>query len=134
MSAAKYTPGPLRAVPSKTTGDYAVRSADGNIVAEFFEAIRRHDERAAEEAKANAELFAAAPELLEALVAAESILRYAPDISTNCGGIQPFTSTASALKLVRAAIAKATRTADAELLRQCADQMSAAQYVAHHSV
>jgi hypothetical protein len=43
-------------------------------------------------------------EALTALNDAESILRYAPDISTNCLGKKPATTTAAALSKARAAL------------------------------
>ena len=43
-------------------------------------------------------------EALEALDAAEAILRYAPDISTNCLGKRENTTTGSALAKVRSAL------------------------------
>lgn len=43
-------------------------------------------------------------EMIEALDAAESILRYMPDISTNCGGTKPLMTTRKALQLVRHAL------------------------------
>jgi hypothetical protein len=43
--------------------------------------------------------------IYEALSAAESILRYAPSFSTNCGGTKPGMTTQEALRLVRAALA-----------------------------
>lgn len=60
---AQHTPGPLMVRKSKRNGDHAVVTASGDIVAECYEAIRRHDERASDEAQANAELFASAPTL-----------------------------------------------------------------------
>jgi hypothetical protein len=47
-----------------------------------------------------------APSAYEALDAAESILRYTPNFSTNCGGMKPSMTTQRALRLVRAALAK----------------------------
>jgi len=45
--------------------------------------------------------------IIEALDAAESILRYAPDISTNCLGTKPNMTSRLALELVRAALQEA---------------------------
>jgi hypothetical protein len=42
----------------------------------------------------------------EALDAAESILRYTPQFSTNCGGTKPGMTTQEALRLVRVALAR----------------------------
>jgi hypothetical protein len=63
-----HTPGPLT-IKTAGNGDNAVVSFDidangrSAIVAETFAGIRRHDEDARQEAKANAELYAAAPTL-----------------------------------------------------------------------
>ena len=45
--------------------------------------------------------------IIEALDAAESILRYAPEFNTNCGGTKPAITTRRALELVRAALKEA---------------------------
>ena len=47
-------------------------------------------------------LWSSLVETLAALNDAESILRYAPDISTNCMGKKPATTTAAALSKARA--------------------------------
>lgn len=52
-----------------------------------------------------ARLIIAAPDLLEALNHAEAILSRSQQISTNCNGLGPSTTTTKALKMVRAAIA-----------------------------
>jgi hypothetical protein len=49
-------------------------------------------------------LWSSLVETLAALNDAESVLRYAPDISTNCMGKKPATTTAAALSKVRAAL------------------------------
>jgi hypothetical protein len=49
-------------------------------------------------------LWSSLVEALAALNDAESVLRYAPDISTNCGGKKPGTTTAAALSKVRAVL------------------------------
>lgn len=72
---AQHTPGPLSAVRATQGGDYAVKDRDNNIVAECFEDIREQGESAIEEAKANATLYAAAPELLEALTTLRAVAR-----------------------------------------------------------
>lgn len=46
-------------------------------------------------------------ELAEALDAAESILRYAQDFSTNCNGTKPNMTTRKALEMTRAALRRA---------------------------
>lgn len=61
----KHTPGPLRAVAATYSGDHAIKDASGHIVAECFEAIRSAFECSHEEAKANATLYATAPEMLD---------------------------------------------------------------------
>jgi hypothetical protein len=49
-------------------------------------------------------LWSSLVEALAALNDAESILRYAPDISTNCMGTKPATTTSAALLKARAAL------------------------------
>lgn len=49
-------------------------------------------------------LWSSLVETLAALNDAESVLRYAPDISTNCMGKKPATTTAAALSKVRAVL------------------------------
>ena len=49
-------------------------------------------------------LWTSLVEALEALNNAESILRYAPDISTNCLGKKPMTPTVAALSKARAVL------------------------------
>jgi hypothetical protein len=61
----------------------------------------------------NAMLIAAAPDLLEALIAAQTVLRYLPDMTTNWGGERETMSTRQAEARVIAAIAKATGAARA---------------------
>lgn len=85
MSQAKYTPGPLRVKRSTNgTGDAGVLDATGCVVAEAFAAIRRHDERAEEEAFANATLYAAAPELLKVLRVARTYIQANRDSLADC--------------------------------------------------
>ena len=64
-----HTPGPLFARSAREGGDYCVRTQDNDIVAEFFEDIRKRAECARDEAKANATLFAGAGDMLAALEA-----------------------------------------------------------------
>ena len=65
-----HTPGPLRVVRAKNGGgDFAVMDGHKNIVAEFYEDIREQGECASKEAKANANIFASASELLQELQA-----------------------------------------------------------------
>lgn len=45
-----------------------------------------------------------AARMREALNAAESILRYTPEMSTNCGGTKPNMTTRKALTMVRTAL------------------------------
>lgn len=52
-------------------------------------------------------------ETLAALVAAESILRYVPDINTSVGGTRPAVTTRRALEMVREQIEKASIQAGA---------------------
>lgn len=62
----KHTPGPLQL--GRRGLSPAVRDADGRLIAELpYHASSRADYVLIDEAIANAELFAAAPELLEAL-------------------------------------------------------------------
>lgn len=78
MSAAQHTRGPLFAVRAKRCGDYAVKDAQNNIVAECYEDIRRAGESAAAEAAANAMLYAAGPDLLDAAQAAWNCIAELP--------------------------------------------------------
>lgn len=95
----KHTPGPLFAIRAKQGGDHAVKDRDNNVVAECFEDIRELGECAMAEAKANATLYAAAPDLLEAL---QDVLRVMEQHEQLGGGASIFGDAA------RAAIAKAT--------------------------
>jgi hypothetical protein len=67
MTKAKHTPGPLTVHKSVASSDFGIISQGKYVVAETFSDIRRHGEGAAEEALANATLYAAAPEMLDAL-------------------------------------------------------------------
>lgn len=69
MSAASHTPGPWCLRHSRDgSGDVGIGAPDiNNVIAECFAAMRSREERAVDEALANARLIAAAPELLEAL-------------------------------------------------------------------
>jgi hypothetical protein len=78
-----HTPGPLT-IKTAGNGDNAVVSFDIDenrrlaIVAETFAGIRSHDEDARQEAKANAELYAASPALLaEVARLREALNKYA---------------------------------------------------------
>lgn len=80
MSEGKHTPGPLivhRAPKADNTGgfDYCVVDSDEKIIAEFFEHVGFLDKLkksySVRPALANATLYAAAPEMLEALEAAQ---------------------------------------------------------------
>ena len=111
MSAPKHTPGPLRLKRAKNlSGDFAIADSEGHILAECYAAIRAHNERATEEAEANARLYVAAPELLEAL-------RLLVDRDTATVGselrlnFEAHGNALAALMGARAAIAKATGSA-----------------------
>ncbi len=74
---ALHTPGPLRALQSRATGDVAVLNKEGSfnyVVAECFADIRRNGEQAREEALANAKLYAAAPDMLAVLKQVDKLL------------------------------------------------------------
>lgn len=47
-------------------------------------------------------------QMFQALYAAETVLRYLPDLNTNWGGERPTMTTRRAERMVKAAIAKAT--------------------------
>lgn len=66
---ARHTPGPLSIKPANDgSGDYGIVIGDKlGLVAECYADIRHGNERALQEARANATLFAAASDLLEAL-------------------------------------------------------------------
>ena len=90
MSAAKCTPGPW------TQGKYGeVRDANGNELVVEGVALGG---KSTEETRANARLIAAAPELLEALQGVE----------TRCASSGYVGQDGQFLKVIRAAIAKAT--------------------------
>ena len=75
-----HTLGPLT-IKTAGNGDNAVVAFDIDengrpaIVAETFAGIRRHDENARQEAKANAELYAAAPTLKEEVIRLREALK-----------------------------------------------------------
>ncbi len=72
MTDTKFTPGPLTVkkagamVPLHKTCDCAIVTENKFIVAECYSNIRRHDEFSADEAMANANLYAASPDLYAA--------------------------------------------------------------------
>lgn len=110
MSAAKFTPGPWWVT------DSGVRDAGGyichfNSVTRYPGQDERYESEVAERA-ANKELIAAVPELLEALQAFMALDR---SFTTICDAhlqeIAGKNSMARAVKLARAAIAKATGSA-----------------------
>lgn len=121
MSRAKYTRGPLRAKRSTNgTGDAGVLDAANHVIAEAFAAIRRYDERAEEEALANATLYAAAPDLLKVLRVARSYVQANRDSLADChrqpatGKLKPADVCAlddELLACIDAAIAKAEGSA-----------------------
>lgn len=97
----KHTPGPL-VVKSADNGDVAVRTqAERYIVAECFADIRHPSEEAREEALANATLYAAAPDLLNAARAAADCI----------DELWPRQARVEVVQLLEAAIAKATGAA-----------------------
>ena len=65
------------------------------------------DEPMRDSDRANMHLIMAAPEMFGALDAAETMLRCLPDTTTNANGTRPTMTTRAALRIVRAAIAKA---------------------------
>lgn len=89
-----YTPGPWKVVV-KGENYFGINSADGNICILAAEARKEIDK------KANARLIAAAPELLEALQAAEAELENSVAAGSEI-----------VLLCVRSAIAKATGGAE----------------------
>lgn len=97
----KHTPGPW-AVDINTNHAHeaeTVRGADNVRIAATYKIHDQRDDKKAAyfEARANARLIAAAPELLRALEFAKNELHY-----------HPATRNSEALEVVRAAIAKAT--------------------------
>lgn len=83
MSETKWTPGPWRARIAKDgSGDIGIiTDTPRGCVAEFFDEIRKPDERAQEEQAANVALFLAAPALYEAL---EALAGAADDVGVAC--------------------------------------------------
>lgn len=61
------TPGPWTARSSRLCLDFGIVSKDNNVIAEVFSDIEVEDRRDVEQARANARLMAASPELLESL-------------------------------------------------------------------
>lgn len=96
---AKHTPGPWRYYTEpQPNGCPIVGNGQGLMVAMLAHSTRQPEQR--EEALANARLIAAAPELLEAIIAARKLWGdYLPAGNSNA---------MKAMKLVDAAIAKAT--------------------------
>ena len=82
---ARYTAGPLTPVVDPKTGDVGLLDDHRNVVAECFAAIRSRDERADEEALANARLFAASHQLLTASVDAAGALGACAEIMQRLG-------------------------------------------------
>lgn len=86
--------------------DGVIEAIDGEeripicVVGDPNEAMRDRD-------RANMHLIIAAPDLLAALDAAETMLMCLPDTSTNANGTRPDMTTRAALRIVRAALAKA---------------------------
>lgn len=77
---------------------------DGDAYEGYFNAW---DAKAKEDAERIVICVNAFEEMSNALEAASSVLRYLPDINTNCGGTRPMMTTRKAEKLVAAALAKA---------------------------
>lgn len=99
----RFTPGPLTPTTSnRADGDVGLLDDHRNVVAECYAAIRHKDERADDEAMANARLFGAAQEMLLAL---QALVDLEPDNSADFDG-EPEKYAAA-----RAAIAKATGSA-----------------------
>lgn len=103
MADVKHTQWAVFGTPEDPDFACEVTSANGEIAA-----VYEHPN-----AEARARLIAAAPALLDALIAAQTVLRYLPDMSTNWGGQRATMSTRQAEALVIAAIAKATGAARA---------------------
>lgn len=98
-----HTPGPWTENPAE---DGEIECIDGEdcipicVVGDPVKAMSDRD-------RANMRLIMAAPEMLAALEAAETMLMCLPDTSTNTNGTRPDMTTRAALRIVRAAIAKA---------------------------
>ena len=114
MTDTKFTPGPWQAVDSHPERSCIhVLDSYGSAVADCFGAPNeRHVKRDGiwtddPVRVANSRLLAAAPELLAACNAAETMLRCLPNTSTNANGEKPNMTTSKALEIVRAAIAAA---------------------------
>lgn len=121
MTVGKHTPGPWEYVPSTIHHGPYITSSHGNTIADFYTMTLPTERSTAnggpsrpihfmhEMADHNAKVAAAAPMLLEACDAAETMLRCLPFVSTNANGTKPGMTTTQALALVRAAIAQATQ-------------------------
>jgi len=103
MADVKHTQWAVFGTPQDPDFACEITSANGEIAA-----VYEHPN-----AEARGRLIASAPALLDALVAAETVLRYLPDINTNWGGKRETMTTRRAEALVIAAIAKATGAARA---------------------
>lgn len=98
MSALKHTPGPWEVFPPLVPGDYGVLSKCVNAGGNFY--VAKLPNGAHAEAEANAHLIGAAPDLLEACLAAAGLIALEwPEDRTNQHSI---------LAKCIAAIAKAT--------------------------
>ena len=95
----QYTPGPWVVCDEDDTDYCLVGPHDGDGLV-YNPVVKLHGE-------ANARLIAASPEMLNALVAAETVLRYLPDMATNWSGQRSAMTTRQAETLVKAAIIKA---------------------------
>lgn len=100
----KTTPGEWKYVKSKFNSDFGIGS-DGSVLAECFEDIRSANEKASDEAKANAQFIAAAhnqmPALLAVVEAAKPIREWleGPEDATCCEGyIKDFLAALKALE------------------------------------
>jgi len=127
MADVKHTPGPWTSYPCNLERYSRVITANGAMVQIAYTGLNHHDQVAmtkevygdrrtygpGEETTANARLISAAPDLLDALIAAQTVLRYLPDMTTNWGGERETMSTRQAEARVIAAIAKATGAARA---------------------
>jgi hypothetical protein len=105
MNDVRHTPGPWLSDEHGYIIQAPARDNDRciKIISPWIAAAWEGDE----EAMANNRLMAAAPDLLAACDAAETMLRCLPDTTTNAGGTKSTMTTRRALLLVRAAIAKA---------------------------
>lgn len=108
----EHSPLPWKAVPNGAEPHEPILQANDGSTVTALSYTYDGEDFLCPNAEANAAFIVRAANthqmLVEACDAAESILRYSPQTSTNVNGTKPSMTTRCALELVRAALAKAT--------------------------